>query len=146
MWWCSLLTGLPRVFPESYQAMGLPEAGAILEQRGHPQLAACTCCAGKASTVVICPRFDANPTTLHWSSFAIDDNCWRRSFSWVAQKRDSDVLEALVSVAAVTASRRDGVGGMPLSRFLCRLAEELILDRTIKRQRAVVEWRDEPSH
>ena len=59
-------------------------------------------------------------------------------------KRDGNVLEALVGVAVVTASRRHGVGGMPLGSFLCRLAEELIRSDNVNKHRAVVEWRDAP--
>eukprot|EP01033_Poteriospumella_lacustris_P003136 gene3136-2309_t len=61
-----------------------------------------------------------------------------------ALKRDGNVLEALVGVAVVTASRRHGVGGMPLGSFLCRLAEELIRSDNVSKHRAVVEWRDAP--
>eukprot|EP01033_Poteriospumella_lacustris_P014810 gene14810-10590_t len=61
-----------------------------------------------------------------------------------ALKRDGNVLEALVGVAVVTASRRHGVGGMPLGSFLCRLAEELIHSDNVNKHRAVVEWRDAP--
>ena len=63
-----------------------------------------------------------------------------------ALKRDGNVLEALVGVAVVTASRRHGVGGMPLGSFLCRLAEELIHSDDADKHRAVVEWRDAPMH
>ena len=61
-----------------------------------------------------------------------------------AQVCDGDVLEVLVGVAMVTASRRNGVGGMSFSHFLCRLAEELILSSDINKQRATVTWRGEP--
>lgn len=57
-----------------------------------------------------------------------------------AQKRDGDVLEALVGVAMVIASRRAGVGGMSLSHFMCRLAEELVRSDKYPLQRSVAEW------
>jgi hypothetical protein len=63
-------------------------------------------------------------------------------------KCDGDVLEALASLAVVTASRRAGVRGMRLSSFLCRLAEELVHSpRYITRQPIEVQvcWRDESS-
>eukprot|EP01033_Poteriospumella_lacustris_P018769 gene18769-13524_t len=37
--WCTLIAGLPRVIPESQQALELPSALPILRRRGHPALA-----------------------------------------------------------------------------------------------------------
>ena len=62
-----------------------------------------------------------------------------------SQKRSGEILEALASVAVVTASRRAGVGGMSLSCFLCRLAEELVLLDSHHHQRVLVRWGEEPS-
>jgi hypothetical protein len=62
-----------------------------------------------------------------------------------SQKRSGEILEALASVAVVTASRRAGVRGMSLSCFLCRLAEELVLLDSHQHQRVLVRWGEEPS-